>query len=179
MERVKKLDLKIDQIKEEVKTLQEKIEKIQVEKDLILAEIEAKKWEGYKDLPDHYKLDDIVKRFDENNVAVEYTDLIPEGFGLPSFEMFQYLGDETDYSFDRESKEGVFTFKNGFELRFPAAGYRNLTNGAPTVRGQYGYYWSSSANSEMNAWRIDFYGSGAYLSHGLRANGMSVRCVAL
>lgn len=63
-------------------------------------------------------------------------------------------------------------------LLFAASGYRNRTSGALTNVGGNGNYWSSAANSQTNAYNLNFNSGGVYpLNGNNRANGFSVRCV--
>ena len=61
----------------------------------------------------------------------------------------------------------------------PAAGYRYATSLSNV--GSYGYYWSSSLNTDSprNAWRVHFDYYGVYRGNGVyRCNGQSVRPVS-
>jgi uncharacterized protein (TIGR02145 family) len=67
---------------------------------------------------------------------------------------------------------------NGKLLTLPAAGYRLYTNGALTIRGNYGFYWSSSENSP-NARSLRFSSSSVTpANNAIRTFGFSVRCIA-
>jgi len=62
-------------------------------------------------------------------------------------------------------------------LFLPAAGWRNRVNGALSLVGTHGYYWSSSV-SGTDA-RVFWFNSGSVgVVNGNRALGFSVRCVA-
>jgi uncharacterized protein (TIGR02145 family) len=61
-------------------------------------------------------------------------------------------------------------------LRLTAAGRRNYTNGSRSFVGSRGYYWSSSF-SGIRAIALDFRSSDANMFNGLRAYGLSVRCI--
>lgn len=62
-------------------------------------------------------------------------------------------------------------------LYWPAAGYRNNTNGTLNNRGNNGKYWSSTENS-TNAWNLNFNSTNANTNNNNRTNGFSVRCVS-
>ncbi|MCL2028435.1 MAG: fibrobacter succinogenes major paralogous domain-containing protein, partial [Bacteroidales bacterium] len=62
-------------------------------------------------------------------------------------------------------------------LFFPAAGYCNNFNGAVSVEGTQGYYWSSTV-SGANARLLNFHSSGVSRNFNYRASGFSVRCVS-
>ncbi len=72
---------------------------------------------------------------------------------------------------------GNTTETTGNKVFFPAAGYRYYNDGSALVRGNYGYYWSSSV-SGLYARTLHFYANGYMPSGGnSRAFGQSVRCV--
>lgn len=99
----------------------------------------------------------------------------PFGYRVPTRDEWRWLLTNTTFSFDNESKEGVFRFEDGFELRLPAAGYRHLDGGSYS-QGTDGYYWSSSP-SGTNASYVGFNGSTANVSSYGRVGAFSVRCV--
>ncbi|MDV3854130.1 hypothetical protein CMT56_15085 [Elizabethkingia anophelis] len=61
---------------------------------------------------------------------------------------------------------------------FPAAGYRNNTDGTLNNRGNNGNYWSSS-EATSNANNLNFNSSSVNANNNNRTNGFSVRCVAV
>lgn len=63
-------------------------------------------------------------------------------------------------------------------LFLPAAGNRNNSNGQLNNRGNNGYYWSSTENSSINGYNMNFNSAGANVNNDNRTNGFSVRCVA-
>ena len=101
----------------------------------------------------------------------------PPGYRVPTEEDQEWLLANTNFSFDKENKEGVFRFADGFELRLPAAGYRN-GGGDSYLQGAYGYYWSSSP-SGANVTIVVFSGSTASVGTSNRVNAFSVRCVPI
>ncbi|MDR1883510.1 MAG: hypothetical protein LBR26_12135, partial [Prevotella sp.] len=72
---------------------------------------------------------------------------------------------------------------NDSSVSFPASGYRDNYNdgtfGSLYVVGEGGYYWSSSALGETNAYGLGFYSGLVYpaFNNYFRTNGQSVRCV--
>lgn len=72
----------------------------------------------------------------------------PDGYRVPNKEEWHWLIDNTKFSFDEGAKDGVFTFPDGFELRLPAAGYKNdlerIFNMPSRDLGYLGNYWSVS-----------------------------------
>lgn len=101
----------------------------------------------------------------------------PKGYRVPTFTEWAWLIDNTEYSFDRETKEGVFTFSDGVELRLPAAGYRSV-DGSSRDQGTYGHYWSSSVSGTYG--RLVYFGSGVvetYTDH--QVFGFSLRCLPI
>ena len=61
---------------------------------------------------------------------------------------------------------------------FPYAGF--IENGSLKYIGSFGYYWSRTASSSNNAYRLVFNSSNVYPANGSanRYYGFSVRCVA-
>ncbi len=101
----------------------------------------------------------------------------PKGYRLPTKKEQVWLVKNSAYHFDYETKEGVFILPDGFELRLPAAGYRD-GNGDSYNQGTYGHYWSSSP-SGSNATGVYFDGGTANVSTSSRVNAFSVRCVPI
>lgn len=101
----------------------------------------------------------------------------PEGYRLPTDEEQLWLIKKSEYRFDHEMKEGVFLLSDGFELRLPAAGYRD-GDGGSDLQGTYGYYWSSSP-SGTGATYVGFYGGTADVGTYDRVIAFSVRCVPI
>lgn len=99
------------------------------------------------------------------------------GYRVPTEEEWRGLLANTKYFFDKENKEGVFRFTDGFELRLPAAGYR-YGGGDSYNQGTLGYYWSSSPSGTY-ASNVYFDGSTASVSTSYRVNAFSVRCVPI
>ncbi|MGN0186311.1 MAG: hypothetical protein ACI392_01005, partial [Paludibacteraceae bacterium] len=66
---------------------------------------------------------------------------------------------------------------NGNSIFLPAAGCRS--NDGLLYAGYYGYYWSSSLNTDSpdNAWDVFFYSVHVYGNYGSRCYGRSVRPV--
>lgn len=121
-----------------------------------------KLWEQSIQLPELHTFDDAPAK-------------CPEGYRPPTREEQDWLLDNTEYSFDKEAKEGVFRFADGFELRLPASGYRG-NDGTSYDQGMAGYYWSSSPRG-TDASYVGFGGSTVTVNISHRANALSVRCV--
>jgi uncharacterized protein (TIGR02145 family) len=66
-----------------------------------------------------------------------------------------------------------------YGFRVLPAGYRYYSGSSFNYRGNYAYFWSSSAYSSTNAWNRYFYYLYAtvYRSYNSRSYGFSVRCV--
>ncbi|CAM3749888.1 FISUMP domain-containing protein [Elizabethkingia occulta] len=62
-------------------------------------------------------------------------------------------------------------------LMLPAVGYRDFTDGTLYLRGNFGFYWSSSGATSY-AFSLYFSSSSVNASYGNRTGGFSVRCVA-
>jgi hypothetical protein len=64
-------------------------------------------------------------------------------------------------------------------LFLPAAGLRASGNGSLGFPNSFGYYWSSTPNSDPNAWGLTFSTTPVNSNYSpIKANGFSVRCVA-
>ena len=61
-------------------------------------------------------------------------------------------------------------------LKFPAAGYRDSSNGSLGDVGSYGYYWSSTVVGTLSRY-LDFDSASAGMYSYFRADGGSVRCL--
>jgi uncharacterized protein (TIGR02145 family) len=64
------------------------------------------------------------------------------------------------------------------KLTLPAAGSRTASAGALSLRGNYGYYWSSSTENLSQASHLNVTTGNAFTSSNNRAFGLSVRCVS-
>jgi uncharacterized protein (TIGR02145 family) len=103
--------------------------------------------------------------------------ICPAGYRIPTKEEFEELVANTVYSFDKEKKCGVFTFKDGTKVEFPAAGYRTASDGLLNSVSSSGYYWSATPGSAYGYYLI-FNSTNVSPSYNSgRANGFSVRCV--
>ena len=64
------------------------------------------------------------------------------------------------------------------ELNMPMSGYRNRKNGQYYGQGTYGYYWSSSPNSQYSYYANFNSGGGVIINdYDACAYGFSVRCI--
>jgi len=70
--------------------------------------------------------------------------------------------------------------KFGSNLMLPAAGLR-LPAGNLIIRGEYGFYWSSTQDNVTAgySWSLDFKNDNAYTTSRTRPDGSSVRCIAI
>ncbi len=66
----------------------------------------------------------------------------------------------------------------GNNLMLPAAGYRNSSEGVLVNRGYYGSYWSSSQNSNNEAWHYQFINGSTSKYADFFTYGVSVRCIS-
>jgi hypothetical protein len=62
-------------------------------------------------------------------------------------------------------------------LKLHAAGYLNALNGLMSLRGSYGYYWSSSQSNSSNGSRLYFVIDYSDVNVNVKARGFSVRCL--
>ncbi len=105
-----------------------------------------------------------------------------DGKRLPSKLEFRELIDNCDWTWTtRNGVNGykVTSRKNDNSIFLPAAGVRGVHNGASVTYVDYnGFYWSSSANGDDNAYCLDF-GCNYVDTHDdyFRSNGLSVRLV--
>lgn len=95
------------------------------------------------------------------------------GKRLPTKKEFEELL-KLGYRFSKSDK-GLYVADN--KLFFPAAGFRDDSDGSLAGSGSYGYVWSSTPNGASNAYYLYFYASDAYVSIYDRTYGFSVRCV--
>lgn len=103
----------------------------------------------------------------------------PLKYRVPTSTEWAWLIDNTEYVFDKERKEGVFHFLDGFELQLPAAGCRYLDERS-YLQGVNGLYWSSSVSVSGTEGRNVCFGSGMVdVGTHPRALAFSVRCVPL
>ncbi|MBF0651689.1 hypothetical protein IR083_22995 [Dysgonomonas sp. GY75] len=123
----------------------------------------SKLWKDSIQLSDYYTHEEALKA-------------CPVGYRLPTKEEFEELITNTEYSFDKETEEGVFTFKDGFELRLQATGSMNDNREKSLNRGTHGYYWSNTQNG-TGAYYIGLGSSGASTGSATLTFGFSVRCI--
>ena len=121
---------------------------------------------------------------DNESVKTIY-DPSPVGFKIPPGRAFTGFTKTGSNSEDATQFNTIGSFTNGWIFKrftddakgnfFAASGYRNRTSGALTIVGGNGLYWSSAANSQANAYFLNFNSGGVYYNN--RAYGFSVRCV--
>jgi uncharacterized protein (TIGR02145 family) len=78
--------------------------------------------------------------------------------------------------YNNESARGT----DFYGSRVLPSGYRNVNGSNFDYRGDYAYFWSSSANSDVSAWCRTFYYDQASVSRSFytpRSYGFSVRCI--
>jgi uncharacterized protein (TIGR02145 family) len=124
---------------------------------------------------------------DENNPIKEIADPCPDGYRVPT--RTEWVAVNT---YNTVSRTGTFASGNteyGSALHYgpdastksltlPASGYRVNTNGALSIRGNKGYYWSSTENGS-SAYILDFDSSNVNPArNNSRTFGFSVRCIA-
>ena len=96
------------------------------------------------------------------------------GDNLPSREQFEEL--QTLCQWDWIGDGMKVTGPNGNSIVLPAAGSRSCSGDVSNV-GSYGYYWSSTPDGSVNAWRFYFDSGNEYLLNYGRCFGYSVRLV--
>jgi len=107
----------------------------------------------------------------------------PKGWRVPTKEEMDKLFNIEKVSDEWTTQNGVtgrkFTDKaTGNSLFFPAAGWRDDSDGTLYYAGTGGGYWSSAGNGSNFAYGMGFSSDGAGVGNIGRANGLSVRSVA-
>jgi hypothetical protein len=92
----------------------------------------------------------------------------PSGYRLPTSAEL----DAERLSWSNNDSFGAFASP----LKLPMAGLRGSSNGSLDFVGSYGFCWSSTLNG-TSAYSLRFHSSGANVSYGSRAVGLSVRCL--
>jgi hypothetical protein len=117
-----------------------------------------------------------------SDAAKTAEDTCPAGFRIPTRAQWEGLltlnkqttvGSWLDNAIDYGSGRYF-----GPDLLLPAADNRDNVNGSQFVRGNAGYYWSSSPSGDYNSWFRYFSSSNSYGYALSRMHGKSVRCVA-
>ena len=109
-------------------------------------------------------------------------DPCPVGWRVPAIEELAKLLETANVSrvWATEGTTNGYRFTDktsGSTVFFPAAGYRNATDGMLYDAGSYGLYWSSSPYSTGISWSLNFGSTVAYQNNYYRNLGFSVRCV--
>jgi len=109
----------------------------------------------------------------------------PTGWRAPTLSEFQALTDINNVTSEWININGVFGRKftdrsSGNTLFLPAIGRRNDTNGALSMAGSSGFYWSNTFSNTISAFILYFNSDNIHIGDitSSRALGMSVRCVA-
>ena len=101
-----------------------------------------------------------------------FFDPCPEGWRLPIKSEYSNFS-TTTFTWDATNRGRTYNYN-----WFPAAGWRNYSNGSVDYVGSEGKCWSVSPSDESYGYYLYFYSSSVYLaSGGNRATGRSVRCV--
>lgn len=108
-------------------------------------------WENYKLVYGYHSFSQV-----EVNRDAAQQQVIPLGYRLPTLEEYQLLIDSTIYSFDETTKEGVFTWHSGYELRFPALGCCRADDTPIAAYQNSGMFWSSTPKDTLNAYFLSF-----------------------
>ena len=76
--------------------------------------------------------------------------------------------------------DGGFEKLTSSPMSFLHAGYHTTTGTSVSSRGSLGNYWSKSSSSTTNAYNLNFNSSNVNpRNNNTKANGLTVRCVAL
>jgi uncharacterized protein (TIGR02145 family) len=107
-------------------------------------------------------------------------DPCPQGWRVPTSAELQSLTNAKQKWATVGSVNGML-FGTAPNLIFlPAAGYRNSEgDGLLTHNGSYGYYWSNTQGNNWMSWSLmHFDDANADMYYSVKADGLSVRCVA-
>ena len=63
-------------------------------------------------------------------------------------------------------------------VKMHAAGFLNYGDGSLTVRGSYGYYWSSTQGDATTGWNLFFNNFYSIMNSNYKAYGFSTRCIS-
>ena len=128
-----------------------------------------------------YNTDSSYGTVDNVNLLNSWDDAARANWGgswrMPTKSEFEELLKNCTRSWTTQGGYRFTSKKNGNSIFLPAAGHRY---GAEfNFVGSYGYYWSSSLNSDNpnNAWGLNFGSTSGSMSSSSRLNGFSVRPV--
>jgi len=104
------------------------------------------------------------------NVWKNESDPCPEGFRIPTADEWQNLLE----------REHICNARTAFSstLKLPAAGFRDSNNALFYNTGISGSYWSSSMESPLRNYYMQFSPTDAYILDHCKCSGFSVRCIA-
>ena len=116
-------------------------------------------------------------------VKTEY-DPCPSGWRVPTYaELYALCSNKSVWTTNADGQVGFcFSGASAYtsdvpKVFFPAAGYRYPNDGDASLRGCYGFYWSSIPNYDY-AYFLYFYSTYTGMTYGRGcAGGFSVRCV--
>jgi hypothetical protein len=118
-----------------------------------------------------------------NNTTKSVYDPCPDGWRVPSFNYGTALEYDSPwygfYSYNNSGWDNGYSWGNGYgdNAVYPAAGFRQGTNGVLLNQSTVGFYGGASINGN-NSVNLYFNDSNVYVSRSsLRENGISVRCV--
>lgn len=105
--------------------------------------------------------------------AMEIQKKLPNGWRLPTRSEWAILAEE----FGQDENGELNGTKLSEALDLPLSGNRN--GGSTYDQGSYGYYWSSVANNNNNAYNLNLNSSDVSpQSYGSKWLGFTVRCIA-
>ena len=81
------------------------------------------------------------------------------------------------YNVDNTGGWTTWTGPWGSGLKLHAAGYLGGSDGSLSLRGSYGFYWSSTQGGATNGWYLGFGSGDSYVDGNGKAFGFSARCV--
>ena len=109
-------------------------------------------------------------------------DPCPQGFRVPTKAQWDGVLANNTQSVTGTWTESATNYSNGrffgTDLMLPAAGYRNISDGALVDRGEFGDYWSSKESGTDDAHALNFGCCGALTFNFSRRHGFSLRCIA-
>ncbi len=113
---------------------------------------------------------------EENEIGYYNYDTAVQKFGdkLPTKEQWEELNNMCQWTWTGNGYKVVGP--SGTDIVLPAAGY-NYCCGGESYVGSRGYYWANTPYNQVDAWRLSFNSSEAYMDYVDRSSERSVRLI--